>query len=156
MDYFVATLLIVLCGMFLYESWDLPPGSFEPLGSGPIPQAVSVLIMGMCVCVMFNAWRRDKAAVAETAEIAEEDRPEPPRPRNAVIVLVATVLYALAMAYQLLPFWLATIILVFSIIAILSGFNRRSMVIGLIIATVMGVGCQIIFTQIFFVDLPGT
>ena len=60
------------------------------------------------------------------------------------------------MAFHLLPFWLATMILVFSVIAILSGFNRKSMVIGLILAAIMGIGCQIIFTQIFFVDLPGT
>jgi len=156
MDTFVATLLIVICSVFLYESWDLPPGTFEPLGSGPIPQTICVLIIAMCVYVIVRAWRRDAQIISDPDPVPAAEAPEPPRPLNAIIVLAGTVIYILAMALHILPFWLATMVLVFSLIAILSGFNRKSMMIGALLGVLMGAGCQYLFTQIFYVDLPGS
>ncbi len=150
-DYSVSTLLIAICATFLWESWDLPPGTFEPLGSGPIPQAICLIVIMLNLYVIFRAWRRN----APMNDRSEEGV-EPPNLMNAVIVLAALIIYILVMAFHLVPFWLATILMVFGIIAILSKFNRKSMLIGALIAVIMGVGSQYIFTQIFFVDLPGT
>lgn len=44
-EVWVSLLVILICVIFLWESWDLPPGSFEPLGSGPVPQATAFVVI---------------------------------------------------------------------------------------------------------------
>ena len=48
--------IIAVCVAVLAESWDLPPGTFEPLGSGPIPQAIAFAIIGLCLIILVRAF----------------------------------------------------------------------------------------------------
>jgi hypothetical protein len=58
------------------------------------------------------------------------------------------------MAFELASFAITTTIFLFVTISMLMNFNRKTMLIGAIIALVMGFGCQYLFTEVFVVDLP--
>ena len=38
-------LIIVVCAVFWVQAYKLPPGVFEPMGSGPVPMYTSALII---------------------------------------------------------------------------------------------------------------
>jgi putative tricarboxylic transport membrane protein len=148
-DIGVCLFLIVICCAVLVEAAKLPPGSFEPMGSAPIPQATAALVIFLCLLVVARAalaiWR------GETA-VAEE--PYPPRRLDAAALLGLTVLYVLLMAQRVAGFAPMTALFLFVAIAFLTRFAPRSLPIAALIGVTMGWGCQYVFTQVFVVDLP--
>jgi hypothetical protein len=148
-DIGVCLFLIVVCCAVLLEAAKLPPGSFEPLGSAPIPQATAGLIIFLCLLVIGKAaltlWRGN-------AIIAEEIYP--PRRLDAAVIFGMTVIYVALMALRVAGFAPITAIFLFVAIAFLTRFAPRSLPIAALTGIVMGWGCQYIFTQVFVVDLP--
>jgi hypothetical protein len=148
-DIGVCLLLIVICCAVLVEAAKLPPGSFEPLGSAPIPQATAGLIIFLCLLVIARAalvMRRGEGIVAEPAD--------PPRRLDAAVIFGLTVIYVALMALRVAGFALITAVFLFVTIAFLTRFAPRSLPIAALIGIVMGWGCQYVFTQVFVVDLP--
>ena len=54
-DIGVSLFLIVVCSLVLWEARKIPPGVYEPLGSGPVPRAVAGLIILLCRVAMVQA-----------------------------------------------------------------------------------------------------
>lgn len=155
-DIGLSLLLIVLCSAVLWESRDLPPGSFEPLGSAPVPQAVALLIIGLALIVLARALRaRAGDARGDVASGAEPDD-FAPRPLDAAASFALTVIYVLAMAFKVTSFAIATTAFLFVTIGFLVRFERRLLPVALLVGLVMGFGCQYFFTQVFVVDLPAS
>ncbi len=73
-DIGVCLFLIVVCCAVLVEAAKLPPGSFEPMGSAPIPQATAGLIIFLCLVVMAKA-----ARMMMRGEVADSGDDYPPR-----------------------------------------------------------------------------
>ena len=147
--------LIGVCAVMIWDSWDIPPGSFEPLGAGPIPRMIAYTVIIACLVIITRAvfkWRRLK--VSKSIEKSEQPLGYRPRPKDAALVLGLTVIYGIAMAFELTRFSISTTVFLFVTISLLTNFDRRSMLIGAIIAVVMGFGCQYLFTEVFVVDLP--
>ena len=148
-DIGVCLFLIVICCAVLVEAAKLPPGSFEPLGSAPIPQATAGLVIFLCLLVVGRAalaiWRGE----ATGAEV-----PYPPRRLDAAVLFGLTVLYVLLMAQRVAGFAPMTALFLFVAIAFLTRFAPRSLPIAALVGVVMGWGCQYVFTQVFIVDLP--
>ena len=148
-DIGVCLFLIVICCAVLVEAAKLPPGSFEPLGSAPIPQATAGLVIFLCLLVVGRAalaiWRGE----AIGAEV-----PYPPRRLDAAVLFGLTVLYVLLMAQRVAGFAPMTALFLFVAIAFLTRFAPRSLPIAALVGVVMGWGCQYVFTQVFIVDLP--
>ena len=94
-DIGVCLFLIVVCCAVLVEAAKLPPGSFEPLGSAPIPQATAGLIIFLCLLVIARAaltlWRGEEV-------IGEEAYP--PRRLDATVIFGMTVIYVALMALR--------------------------------------------------------
>jgi hypothetical protein len=149
-DIGVCLFLIVVCCAVLVEAAKLPPGSFEPLGSAPIPQATAGLIVVLCVVVVARAalaiWRGE-ASAAEALH--------PPRRLDAAVLFGLTVLYVLLMAQRVAGFAPITAVFLFVAIAFLTRFAPRTLPVAALVGVAMGWGCQYVFTQIFVVDLPG-
>jgi hypothetical protein len=148
-DIGVCLFLIVICCAVLVEAAKLPAGSFEPLGSAPIPQATAGLIIFLCLLVVGRAalvmWRGQPGVVEE---------PYPPRRLDAAVLFGLTVLYVLLMAQRVAGFAPITAVFLFVAIAFLTRFAPRSLPIAALIGVVMGWGCQYVFTRVFIVDLP--
>ena len=70
-EVWVSLLVILICVIFLWESWDLPPGSFEPLGSGPVPQATSFIVIFCAGLVILNALKKS-VRLSENEETKEK------------------------------------------------------------------------------------
>ncbi len=172
--------IIAVCVAVLVESWDLPPGSFEPLGSGPVPQAIAFLIIGLCSIILVRAFialirhngmqKSEEENIIGTEEKTAEFRP---RPWSAVVVLLLSGLYVGILYLGIMGFGLLTCLFLFGIIVFLVGmesvyafgrlittFDRkhlaaaRPVLIAAAIAVIMGFGCEFVFTEIFFIDLP--
>jgi hypothetical protein len=141
----VAIMVIVMAAIALFETRDIPPGSFEPLGSAPVPQATAGLIILLCLGLIVRACldRRPVAAGPKSGLI------------DAAAVVVLTLLYVTAMHYRLTTFAVMTAIYLVVTIGFLVRFERRLLPIIIGLAIVVGFGCQYIFTRVFVVDLPG-
>jgi hypothetical protein len=150
-DIGVCLFLVVVCCAVLVEAAKLPPGSFEPLGSAPLPQATAGLIILLCLLVIAKAahtlWRGE-AIVAEAAYL--------PRRLDAAVIFGLTLIYVALMALGVAGFALITAIFLFVAIAFLTRFAPRSLPVAALVGVVMGWGCQYVFTQIFVVDLPAS
>lgn len=172
--------IIGVCVAVLVESWDLPPGTFEPLGSGPVPRAIAYTIIVLCSIILVRAaitLRRNNGRHVneeETSFAPEEAATEfNPRPWSAVAVLLFSGLYIVILYLGIMGFGIVTTLFLFGIIVFLVGrepvrafrllittFDRthseaaRPVLIAAVIATIMGFGCEFIFTEVFYVDLP--
>ena len=150
-DLGVCLFLIVVCTAVLWETRKIPPGSFEPLGSAPLPQAVAGLIILLCLIVMGRAW----LLLARGGTRPAADQGFEPRARDAAATVGLTMLYILAMQLRLTSFAIMTTIFLLVTIGVLVRFERRLLPVVAIVAAVMGFGCQYVFTRIFVVNLPG-
>ena len=147
-EVWVSLLVILICVIFLWESWDLPPGSFEPLGSGPVPQATAFVVIFCAGLVILNALKK-------SVQLSEnEDTQEKPSIRAGLIISSATVVYSLVLHLRLMPFaWMTTLFLIITIWG-LEKFERKKFLPALITAIIIGFASEYLFTEVFIVDLP--
>ncbi len=141
----VALMVIVIAAVALFETRGIPPGTFEPLGSAPVPQATAGIIILLALGLIVRACL-DRRPVAR-----------PPRDGllDAGAVLLLTLLYVTVMHYRLTTFALMTTVYLILTIGFLIRFKPRQMPIVAVVALVVGFGCQYLFTRVFVVDLPG-
>ena len=147
-EVWVSLLVILICVVFLWESWDLPPGSFEPLGSGPVPQATAFVVIFCAGLVILNALKK-------SVQLSEnEETQEKPSVRAGLIISSATVVYSLVLHLRLMPFaWMTTLFLIITIWG-LEKFDRKKFLPALITAIIIGFASEYLFTEVFIVDLP--
>lgn len=141
----IGLVIIAACIAVIVESLNLPPGSFEPLGSGPVPRVTASLIIVLSIWVIVAAFRRENGA--ETEEGREE------KPLTAVFVAL-TFLYVLLLHTRLVDFGVLTAAFLFLAGWLMSRFDRRAVLPSLVIAAVIGFGTTYLFTEVFVVDLP--
>ena len=172
--------IIGVCVAVLVESWDLPPGTFEPLGSGPVPRAIAYTIIVLCSIILVRAVvtlvrHKGPQKTAEEVKLEAEEKAAGfhPRPWSAVAVLLFSGLYIVILYLGIMGFGIVTTLFLFGIIVFLVGrepvrafgqlittFDRihlkaaRPVLIAAVIAAIMGFGCEFVFTEVFYVDLP--
>ena len=149
-DISLSAFLIVVCVVALWESREIPPGTFEPLGSGPVPQATAILIVFLCLIVIVRAiGQLRQPAIINTAE------PLVLRTFDTALIAVLTVIYVAILHMRWLEFALLTTCYLVLTIGLLTRFRLSQIPVIVVIALLMGYGCQYLFTQVFVVDLPG-
>ena len=158
--------IIGVCIAVLVESWDLPPGTFEPLGSAPIPQAIAYVIIGLCLIILVRAFitlARNNGVQKTEEEIILEAEEEATgfrsRPLSAAAVLFFQDFMSPFFIFGIMGFGIVTVLFLFGIIIFLLGtepvyafgrllttFDRshlaaaRPVIIAALIALVMGFG----------------
>jgi len=148
-DIGVALLLIVICGIVLWETRTIPAGVFEPLGSAPVPQTAALLIICLCILVLVRAVLR--------LQQPQPTHTESHRPQrlNAAVVAGLTILYVTAMQFRITTFAIITTLFLLLTIGWLIRFELRRLPWVVLVAACTGFGCQYLFTRVFIVDLPG-
>ena len=143
----VSSLITLICLVFLWETWDLPPGTFEPLGSAPVPQATAGIIIFCCLLVIREASK--KAAGSKTDEESQSFGI-----RAAVLIAFATLLFVILLQLRIIPFaWMTAAFLTVTIWG-LEKFTKRKFLPAVVTGLIVGFAMQYLFTQVFVVDLP--
>lgn len=147
-DIGVALVLIVIAAIAIWEAADLPPGTFEPLGSARVPQMTASLIILLSVWVILRAMLREASA-------DEVEHAGAARWRDAGIVAVLTIIYVAALHFRITTFAIVTTVFLTATIFVLARFDLTKLPVILLVAVITGFGCQYLFTRVFVVDLPG-
>lgn len=142
----ISGLIALMSIVFIWESWSLPPGTFEPLGSGPVPQVTAGIIIVCCLMVIYSAFKKDGSNV-DTDSV-------PVAIGAGVLMAVATLLFVVVLHLRIMPFaWMTTLFLTVTIWG-LEKFNKRKLLPAIITGLIVGFAVQYLFTQVFVVDLP--
>ena len=148
----VAALIIVICAVFLVQAFRLPPGTFEPLGSGPVPIYTSSIIILCCVIVIIRAVRellRNSGPLrAFQLEFSGGS------PLGGVLMLGSSIAYVGLLHFQVASFGLITFVFLTVLIWALERFNSRNILPAVAVAAIFSFGAEYIFTNVFVVDLP--
>lgn len=147
----VSALIGLICLVFLIQALTLPPGRFEPLGSGPVPIWTAAIVILCCLVVMLGAalsMRGTSIASAARREFSGGN------PVGGAIVLGLTLAYVGALQLKLAGFGIVTFIYLLLLILGLEGFARRRILPAVILSALAAFGAQYVFTEIFVVDLP--
>lgn len=147
----VSGLVIAICAVVLWQTLSLPPGSFEPLGSAPVPQATAAIIILCCLVVIARAVSRLRSRNAGDAPQA----PPATSPASALIIFAGALVYVAALHSRLVHFGMLTFLFLIVVIWALERFRRRALLPAALVAAVVGFGSHYVFTQFFVVDLPG-
>jgi len=148
-DLWLGAFILIVCAATIWEVSDLPAGTFEPLGSGPVPRWTATIIIGLTVWVMFKAWCRLRGGwQVESPDVA-------PRWADVLMICAFTLVYALLLHVRVARFDLLTTAYLFVTIGVLVRFRVQSLFAIAIVSAVVGFGSYAIFTKVFVVDLPG-
>lgn len=148
----ISAFFIVACALILWETRTIPAGTFEPLGSAPVPQATALLIMALSLVVGIRGVLKLRAAPPRPLTPADDTGA---RPLDAVIIAALTVVYVTILDARIINFAELTAGFLFIAIAVLIRFKPRGLLTAAVVAAITGWGAQYIFTRIFVVDLPG-
>lgn len=141
----------VLVGLSVFVIWgtkDIPPPFFDPVGSAAFPKYAAYIIIALALAIGARAIFSIKTTHKET------EKPYKEEPLLALYVVVIPSLYVLTMTLGWLSFRAATILFIILLSALLSKFDKRSMIVSAIVALVFGIGGQYLFTEVFYIDLP--
>lgn len=148
----VSALIILICAVFWIEAAKLPPGSFEPLGSGPVPKYTAGIIIFCCLIVITRAILRIRSGPGLASDIRAEFRGR--SPAGALIIAAGTLIYALLLHYKVLPFGIVTCLFLFVMIWTLEDMRTKAVIPAAITAVIASFGVEYLFTNLFVVDLP--
>ncbi len=144
-------------GLAIWSSIGLPPPMLEPVGPAAFPLWAGLVLVVLSIAAAVQTARgRSGSANPESEGAPAPDAPAA-RPRRDLAAAAAglTVLYVLAMEWQVLGFRWASVLFVFAFIMVLAGRRVRMLPVALGVALVLGVGLHWIFTGFFYIDLPG-
>jgi len=145
-DFFLAAVVVTASVLLFLGAASIPPPMFDPVGSAAVPRGVAVallVLVGLHWLLRFVQPPR-----AEPRGLADIGMG-----KGAVVALVVTIAYCAVLQWRILPFAVPTAAYLAVLIPALA-LSWRQLPMALALGLVMGVGCQWLFTEVFFIDLP--
>lgn len=144
-----------IAAAFYAAALTLPAPRFEPMGSAAVPKMIAGVIF---LCAAFEVVRSLRLLMADRAPLAALRHPDPDTlRRTAAAVGYILFFFALILALQsaVVPFMIIATVL-FWVGALVIGLPlTRPMLLGLGLGGLaFGVGLELVFTRIFFVNIP--
>jgi hypothetical protein len=116
-----------------------------------VPQGAAGIIIALCLIVVGRAIGRWRLGTAQEGGEGLSRR----HMLDAVIVSALTVVFVLVMQLRATSFGIMTTVYLTATIGWLVRFRPRLLPGIVVLALVIGFGCQYVFTRVFIVDLPG-
>lgn len=148
----VSALVLLVCAVFWIQAYRLPPGTFEPLGSGPVPMYTAAIVILCCLIVMVRGFIALSRGPGVAASFDAEFRGG--SPRGALWMIGMTIVYVALLHMRVASFGVVTFVFLTLLIWALEGFRMRTLLPALITAAIASFGAEYLFTQVFVVDLP--
>ncbi|MDW4497215.1 tripartite tricarboxylate transporter TctB family protein [Sulfitobacter sp. D35] len=148
----VCLLIALISLVFLVQALALPPGTFEPLGSGPVPKWTALVVIACCLGVCVSAARY--LARQPDPKAIFRDEFEGGNPASGLLMMGLTVAYVALLQSRLIGFGVLTTGYLVLLILAMERFRLRALPFALGIALIAAFGAQYVFTRVFFVDLP--
>ncbi|MEQ8319281.1 MAG: tripartite tricarboxylate transporter TctB family protein [Rhodospirillales bacterium] len=153
-EVFACLMTIMLSGMMIYEASMLPPGSFDPLGSGSVPLVTSYILIFLALAVLI------RGVVARRNEEGDGYVGQRETASGLTMVRVGgfvslTVLYVALSNLKVLHFLPMSIGFLFAALLLLNGVCRRSVLVSGVVSILIPAALFFCFTKFFTVDLPG-
>jgi len=142
--------ILIFCAAIISETGKTQGPVFDTVGPDLLPTAVAVIVAALTL-------------VQVVVQIATRDSTDHAGSRidragviNGLVFCLATILYVAVLAWQIVPFYLATCGFMAVTTALLSqGALARNALLGAGIGLGLGLFLQFIFTQVLVIDLPG-
>lgn len=151
----VCLLVITVSGAVIYESSKLPPGSFDPLGSGTMPAMTSWALVVLCVVILLRPmFVRPTSGEQDSPMDAETDETRRTAVQ-AVAFAALTVIYVVTLNLKVAHFIPVTVVFLLVSLLLLNGLSWRGLIIGIAVSAAFPILIFLCFTEIFIVDLPG-
>ena len=140
-------LFTALGGLTLWAATQITGAAFDPLGSQAVPYALGgllLLLMGV------------DAGVQQQTRTESEEPADGMALVQMIAVLGLSVVYCAGVFILAVPFSIATLVFVpMASYALSPAYDRRSNMMRLVMGAVIGFGGELLFTKVFFVDIPG-
>jgi len=144
--------IMVLSALVYWQTLDLPPPRYEPMGSAALPRALSVIMAALAAVVLIRSVLAGRAASGSSP--ASPDLPYKLHPWLAVWMFIGTAIYVAVMDQKLIGYLAATLIYIAVACTLLNFRRRREMPWIALFAVVLSATCYFVFTRIFYIDLP--
>ncbi len=130
----------------------------EDQGSAGFPLVIAGVTGILSFVVLLQARSGREAPNQDGLDLIDQAEMVQPayRARNDIAVnfVILTVLYVAALALELVSFGISTSLFLFIALSVLTGFARKSLATNVLVAVFLGFGSELLFTQVFAVDLP--
>lgn len=139
-------LFAALGGVTLVAAGDISGVSFDPLGSRAVPYGLGVFLLVLLAMDIFAEWY---------AKMPDDDPVGSVTFLQVAAVLSISIVYSISVYQVQLPFSIMTLILVpVAAYALMPDLSVKATLTRLAMGAVVGFGGEILFTKVFFVDLP--
>ena len=156
----IGLVVCALAGVAIQQSRIAPDIAFDYLGSGTVPTFVSIVLLILVALMMVEEFIFGGPRIDILEDDEDQDQTaERARPHWSVgfrtgAALVVFLLYLLILEFTAMPFWIPTFTATYLCSRILEGGLGRGRLTSIIVAAVVAGGVEIIFTQVFLIDLP--
>lgn len=148
----VCGFVALICMVFFIQAWSLPPGTFEPLGSGPVPLTTAAIVIICCLVIIVGRARTLIRDGGLERQFRKEFKGR--SPYGPLVTLGLTVVYVTALDLNVASFGVITCVFLAILIAALENFQPKVFIPALIVAAIVSFGVEYMFTNVFVIDLP--
>jgi hypothetical protein len=148
-------LILIVAIVLRREAQRLPPAPYDPLGPGSFPlwvsYALGALALAMAARLVFG---RSLGRASHSMVTGFEGGAEHPlSPWTAVLLLVFSLLYGVALSFKTVPFMAATMVYLFAAGLVLGPMTRNRLISVTLFAVVAAVTLDFLFRRVFSLDL---
>ena len=115
---------------------------------------VQFIVLALLIAVLVEAYRQRYDPIPATTSIPGDEIPFTKRPGRAAACFIALVTYVISLVVTPIPFAIASIIMVFVVGGIMSGWERKYLPVLAQLALLTGFGAEFVFTKVFTIPLP--
>lgn len=152
-DVLLASAMLIVAAVLFVGGLSLPASRFEPMGPSGMPLTVSVVLAALSIVLLVSSYAKHRSRPS-----ADQERVvalDPSRRLSVLACVLVSLVYLLVLALELLPFMLATVAYLIAYGLIEGGFQRRSLMVLVATALIIGVGTSLILSEVLVVPLPG-